>query len=34
MVTCLLCPKKGGAMKPTNICTPNHTQLRKQQIIQ
>lgn len=29
MVNCLLCPKKGGAMKPTNIFTTNHSFLRK-----
>lgn len=31
MISCALCPKKGGAMKPTNICTPNHLSFRKAQ---
>jgi len=31
MIACALCPKKGGAMKPTNICTPNHLSFRKPQ---
>lgn len=30
MINCVLCPKKGGAMKPTNILTPNHNNLRCQ----
>jgi len=29
MISCVLCPKKGGAMKPTNICTMNHLAMRK-----
>ena len=31
MISCVLCPKKGGAMKPTNICTMNHLAMRKGQ---
>lgn len=27
LISCAMCPKKGGAMKPTNIYSPNHFNL-------
>lgn len=29
MLTCVLCPKRGGAMKPTNIYSVNNPLIRK-----
>ena len=29
LISCAMCPKKGGAMKPTNIYSPNHLCLLK-----